>query len=68
MHERCNTASQPYVPRRQYGELTLSEEIVWAEVFTALEKLNSRLHNRLSRHKCFTLLSWVLHGGVYANA
>ena len=27
LHQKCNTDSQPHIPRRQYGELTPSEEI-----------------------------------------
>ena len=64
----CNPDSQPYIPKRQYSELISNEEIFLDKSLTTLEKINTKLHKRLARHKHFPLLSWVLGWGIYVNA
>ena len=59
----CNkhdTCSQPYMPKRQYSELTPSEDRVLDQLLSALKQINFKLHMKLSKHKFFTLFSWVL--------
>ena len=54
--KKCDSLSQPYMPKRRYGELNPSKEIFLDQLIWALEQINSKLHKKLSRHKHFTLL------------
>ena len=45
-----STDSQWYIPSRQYGELSLSEEMFLDQLIIALEKLNANLHKELLRY------------------
>ena len=53
---------------QKYGELSFNEEIFLDKLLTTLEQINVKLYKRLSRHKCFIPLSWVLGWGVYPDA
>ena len=41
LHKQHDNNSQPYVPKIQCGELTLSEEIFLGQILSALEHINS---------------------------
>ena len=56
------------MPRQLYSNVTHGEEKVLVEFLTVLEKINPKLHEKLSQQKWLTLLFWIFRLGCLFNS
>lgn len=72
-NEDTSTRNKRHVEKEQrartsYSKLSKTEEKLLEQVLTKLKNYNPEIHRKVTRHKRFGIMSWILGWGIFSNA